>query len=365
MTQACHWLVAVLVFIGTWTVPGESKVTLVRYPEIRVAQARAKGSSARYTCLGAVNRNRDRAEVQCSGRRGRALARAVLVRVSDGTTLVSASVSGRSFAVSLAAPTAAAVNALLEGDLRVRLLSRAGLEAQGTFQTPRRGLTWVHYRLSAATSLRQTRQVQTDGFTYYEGDASIAISRNPNIVAVDAVTRGFTPTDWQLSRNGQPLVQSNDGIFDDGVFFLGTITRNVANQLASLPTDFDMLGTPGGQVLGPSGDCFRNSETHCLADHRFEVILDWRDFDGKRGEGQRLEQLGPPDLQDDAGLFYFFNPSNVDLLVQLVDSCEKNGRWWFFASGATDVEFDLTVTDTQTNQSRTYSNPLGTPFEQS
>ena len=366
MIQAGRGLVAVVVFIGTWTVPGASQVTLLRYPEIRVAQAKTAGSSARYTCLAAVNRNRDQAEVHCSGRRGRALAQAVLVRVSDGTTLVSATVSGRSFAVSLANPTAAAVNALLEGDLRIQLLSGRRLEAQGTFQTPRRGLTWTHYQLSETSALRQTRRPQLDGYAAYEGDAVVVTSRNPTYMAVDAVTPGFEALDFQLTRNGQTLFQSDDGIGPDGVFSLTSISGSVANQVSSVPTDLDLFGASGRLITGPSDTCHPGPTTHCLSDNRFQVDVEWEKPNGQTGRGQASQ---PPFLPragqaGEAGLFYFSapgKPESLELLLEMLDRCLENGSD-VSATGTTDLGLEVTVTDTESGLSIEFSNPVGTKF---
>jgi hypothetical protein len=39
-----------------------------------------------------------------------------------------------------------------------------------------------------------------------------------------------------------------------------------------------------------------------------------------------------------------------------------NSRKWVFAAGMTNVNVVLTVTDTVTGATRTYENPLNTPF---
>ena len=49
----------------------------------------------------------------------------------------------------------------------------------------------------------------------------------------------------------------------------------------------------------------------------------------------------------------------------MLDACALEGvnSFGVFAGGLTNVEVDTTVTDTQTNQVKTYMNPLGTPFQ--
>jgi hypothetical protein len=45
-----------------------------------------------------------------------------------------------------------------------------------------------------------------------------------------------------------------------------------------------------------------------------------------------------------------------------VDGCTVNARKWFFAAGLTNVQVELTVTDSRSGQIKTYSNPQNTPF---
>ncbi|NQV05423.1 hypothetical protein HQ535_02650 [bacterium] len=73
-----------------------------------------------------------------------------------------------------------------------------------------------------------------------------------------------------------------------------------------------------------------------------------------------IEWFWPGDPLGD-GLFYFFDPDNAEMLVKVLDGCDFNGHFWVFAAAATDIEYTLTVTDTQTDESRTYGNALGSP----
>ena len=93
----------------------------------------------------------------------------------------------------------------------------------------------------------------------------------------------------------------------------------------------------------------------CLSDGRFHVEVDWRDYDNNTGSGQ-VVTAGTPD----SGLFWFFNSSNWEMLVKVLDACDTNGRFWMLAAATTDVEYTLRVTDTETGVFREYFNPLGT-----
>jgi hypothetical protein len=50
----------------------------------------------------------------------------------------------------------------------------------------------------------------------------------------------------------------------------------------------------------------------------------------------------------DSSLFWFFEPSNWELMVKVLDGCAVNQRYWVIGAAATDVRYTLRITDTQT-----------------
>jgi hypothetical protein len=96
--------------------------------------------------------------------------------------------------------------------------------------------------------------------------------------------------------------------------------------------------------------------TLCLNGGRFRVEVDWETGQGAQGAGQAQE------LTADTGLFWFFDPDNIELVVKVLDGCTLNQRYWVFAGGLTDVRTEVTVTDTTTGEVETYINPQGTAF---
>jgi hypothetical protein len=62
----------------------------------------------------------------------------------------------------------------------------------------------------------------------------------------------------------------------------------------------------------------------------------------------------------DSGLFYFFGPANIEMLIKVLNACvpELGNRFWVFYAATTNVELTLTVTDTQTGRVKVYFNPL-------
>lgn len=95
---------------------------------------------------------------------------------------------------------------------------------------------------------------------------------------------------------------------------------------------------------------------HCLNGGRFEVDLTWRDFNGSSGRAKTASFR-----TDDAGFFWFFQPSNLEFQVKVLDGCDFNQRYWVFAAGTTNLGYTLRVTDTLRGVTATYENALGNP----
>jgi acid phosphatase type 7 len=120
--------------------------------------------------------------------------------------------------------------------------------------------------------------------------------------------------------------------------------------------DWEFLPAAGG-TFTDSGTAACHSaagDTLPLLGGRFRAQVAWRDFAGTTGTGRRV-----PTAAGDSGVFWFFHPDNWELLVKMVDGCAANGRFWVFGAGVTNVEYELTVTDTATGRSARYANPLG------
>lgn len=105
-----------------------------------------------------------------------------------------------------------------------------------------------------------------------------------------------------------------------------------------------------------SSNCTTNTTTTCLNNGRFRVRATY-DTGSQTGNG------GAVRLTSDTGYFWFFGNANVEMVVKILDACSFNNRFWVFAGGLTDVGVSLNVTDTQTGQTKTYTNPRGTAFK--
>jgi hypothetical protein len=99
-----------------------------------------------------------------------------------------------------------------------------------------------------------------------------------------------------------------------------------------------------------------DATTMCLNDERFKLQVSWNTVQGTSGMGQVV-----PAGSADSGLFYFFSPDNWEMLIKVLDGCSINNAYWVFFAATTDVEFNLTVTDTDTGQVKNYFNPQQHP----
>ena len=91
----------------------------------------------------------------------------------------------------------------------------------------------------------------------------------------------------------------------------------------------------------------------CLHGGRFRVGVAWRDFQGNQGVGTAIPQT------TETGSFWFFSPGNYELTVKVLDARSYNGAFWVFHGALTNVEYDLTVIDTQTGAVWRHQNPSG------
>jgi len=118
--------------------------------------------------------------------------------------------------------------------------------------------------------------------------------------------------------------------------------------------------SPYSNVAGAATDavpapCVAGPNTLCLGDGgRFKVEVAWATATTS-GMGNAVTVPSAPD----SGLFYFFNPGNIEMLVKVLNACSPPfNRYWVFFAATTNVRFTLTVTDTQKNKVKVYFNPL-------
>jgi predicted outer membrane repeat protein len=112
------------------------------------------------------------------------------------------------------------------------------------------------------------------------------------------------------------------------------------------------LETAAAVSAGVAATCVPGPTDLCLNNGRFRVSLTWK-AQGNQGAGQAVP------LTSDTGYFWFFSPANVEVAIKVLDGRALNGHFWVFYGALTNVEYEITVTDTETGQSVTYRNPAG------
>lgn len=108
-------------------------------------------------------------------------------------------------------------------------------------------------------------------------------------------------------------------------------------------------------TFGEPSPCVADDTTLCLNDGRFRVRLDWLDHANTTGAAHAVANEA-----DDSGLLWFFNDTNWEMLIKVIDGCLETQHFWVFAAATTDVGYNLRVTDSLTGITKKYTNPLGT-----
>jgi hypothetical protein len=111
---------------------------------------------------------------------------------------------------------------------------------------------------------------------------------------------------------------------------------------------------PAGHIRGQIDGCFSSPTTLCLNEGRFAVKVGWatelEDGSDIAGEGFAVRET------DTSGMFWFFEPTNLEILIKVLEACPVNGFRWVFFAGTTDVGHIVEVRDTVTGEVREYLN---------
>lgn len=131
-----------------------------------------------------------------------------------------------------------------------------------------------------------------------------------------------------------------------------TVTLTATNGSGSNSFSKVLVVAAGGQSA-----CVADASTLCLSNGRYRVTANWEKPDSTSGSGNAAP------LTSDSGYFWFFDPSNIEMVTKVLNACSVNGNFWVFGAGLTNVRVTLFVLDTATGVSETYVNPLNTPFQ--
>ncbi len=161
----------------------------------------------------------------------------------------------------------------------------------------------------------------------------------------------FTPSTVTNDIEVEPSVSAGGAGSFAAVWTSTGVPVPTSPQPPSFPgRDGDGTGVFGQAFLSPG--CAANAETLCLQNGRFQARVSWKNpFNTDTGTGKTLPLTG------DTGAFWFFDPSNLEMMVKVLDGRLVNENFWVFYGSLSNVEYTLTLTDTVTGTSKSYHNP--------
>lgn len=127
----------------------------------------------------------------------------------------------------------------------------------------------------------------------------------------------------------------------------------IGTRCGPAPTVTPVLTRTPTPTPTPDTSCVADDKTLCLNAARFAVQATWKTLDGQTGQANAVP------LTSTSGYFWFFTSDNLEIVVKVLGPVPQ---YWVFAAGLTDVEVEMTVTDTATAQERIYKNAQGTAF---
>lgn len=108
----------------------------------------------------------------------------------------------------------------------------------------------------------------------------------------------------------------------------------------------------GFTYVANSSPCSTSGAVLCVNSFRFRITSTFRNpYDTSKTGFGTAAQVTP-----DTGYFWFFNASNVELIVKILDGRSVNGKFWVLYGALSDVEYQINITDTQTGVVKTYYN---------
>ena len=183
------------------------------------------------------------------------------------------------------------------------------------------------------------------------------------------VTLHVTDTRTGTTKDYHNPLGTGFGLIRDGPFSCpagatGSLPGDAAPGDGQGSTASDTLAAPVPEALAPepapsaAGTCTMDGTTLCLLSYRFQVRATWQDYGGNTGTGKAVA------LTEDTGHFWFFDGRNIEAVVKMVPFCGNgSGNVAVYAGGTTDLKVTLEVKDVVTGLTKSYTNPLGTPFQ--
>jgi plastocyanin len=236
----------------------------------------------------------------------------------------------------------------------------------------------INLALSNATgaALDNARRTATVTITDNDGGGGGNAPAAPANLRADAQSTTEIRLDWTDAANNETGFRIERRTLTGSFQEVGTVGANTTSFVAGgLSADtFYVFRVQAQNNAGNSAfsneagaapntnalPCLASATALCVNNNRFQIEVQWRTPDGsspQNGQGQAVPIPSAPD----SGLFYFFSSSNLEMLVKVLNACGLNNRYWVFFAATTNVEFGVTVTDTQSGRVKSYFNPQGRP----
>jgi PKD repeat protein len=175
-----------------------------------------------------------------------------------------------------------------------------------------------------------------------------------NVTFTDTSTG--TPTSWSWNFGDPASGTANTSTLQNPTHVFAAAGTYQVSLQATNTAGSNTVTKPITISAGGGVPCRADAATLCLNGTRFSVNAQWTKTDGTSGFGTAVP------LTDDSGYFYFFDPANIEMVIKVLNGCAINQAYWVFVAGLTNVQVDLTVTDTQTGAVYTNQNPQSTAF---
>ena len=155
---------------------------------------------------------------------------------------------------------------------------------------------------------------------------------------------------WEFGEGTTSRRQSVEHAWSEPGFY--EVTLVVSNGVVESTATVTFLV----EASVPAGTCVPDARTRCLQNSRYALSVDWWSADGASGSGHVVHEG-----TNDSGLFRFFDSTNWEVLIKVLDGCALNGHVWVFGASTTNLGYLIRVTDTVTGAVKEYRNEPGLP----
>jgi plastocyanin len=206
-----------------------------------------------------------------------------------------------------------------------------------------------------------------------DADSSGSAPKAPSNLAATPVDTGDIKLTWTLNSTNQTglVIQSRtlDGTYatlNNGPSSATATELTVSGLTAATGYAFHIAASNASGISAYSNEatastdatpaaCVAGAQTLCLGDNgRFQVQVSYA-APSQSGAATVVPLAGNPD----SGLLYFFQASNIEMLIKVLNACAAPfNHYWVFFAATTNVQFIVTVIDTQTGSVQTYFNAL-------